>query len=328
MPRVVANTLAGSRALACGRRGANRTRGWLGMGGFPTRASGQVVTPLATDNDSAAEDLRPGPDMVGQAKGHGRAAGVVAPSRGSARRAQCRMGPQPVVPEQRQPNEGPPGADTFGEGVGLATQTGQPVTQHPIEPLDMHGGRSEGCLTDGRVLLHAHEPAAGRTHLARLLRRDSFWHHQPRSARPAGVLGHLVELLDQRGIAAPAVTDVGQRLEVAAQGGLSQGQRKQVRAVLAAGGGDDEATGTVVDQTAPVAADGGRVGRTPLPVFFLMNDQNSSTSTVVRCRSWTRMAVMRSACSTASTAQRRMVSYVWPVMASAARRLPWWTRMV
>jgi hypothetical protein len=54
------------------------------------------------------------------------------------------------------------------------------------------------------------------------------------------------------------------------------------------------------------------------PDTFLTNDQKASTSTSLICRSWTRA----SACWAAIRSHRPMVSYLWPVISSAALKLP------
>jgi hypothetical protein len=54
----------------------------------------------------------------------------------------------------------------------------------------------------------------------------------------------------------------------------------------------------------------------------LTNDPKASTSTSLRCRSWTRTSVRASACRAAARRHRRMVPTGWPVIASAALRLP------
>src|SRR5215210_370669 len=85
---------------------------------------------------------------------------------------------------------------------------------------------------------------------------------------------------------------------------------------------DDEAALAVLDYQAPALAPSGWVLRGEVTLLLLTNDQNSSTSSVESSRSWTNTSVSASACSVASLSQRPIVSYLWPVISSAARRLP------
>ena len=58
------------------------------------------------------------------------------------------------------------------------------------------------------------------------------------------------------------------------------------------------------------------------PEAFLTKDQKASTSTGLRCGSWTRTWGIASACRAAIRSHRPMVSYLWPVISSVALRLP------
>ncbi len=89
--------------------------------------------------------------------------------------------------------------------------------------------------------------------------------------------------------------------------------------------GDDEAALAVDDHAAPAVAPPRRVLRLEVVALLLLtNDQNSSTSSVESSRSSTNTSVSASACcSAASLSQRPIVSYyLWPVISSAALRLP------
>jgi len=77
--------------------------------------------------------------------------------------------------------------------------------------------------------------------------------------------------------------------------------------------GDDKSAGTVLTYASPALAFGS---------LFLTNDQKASTSTWLRLRSWTRAWVIASACLAAILSHLEIVSYLWPVISSAALRLP------
>src|SRR5258708_5698899 len=57
-------------------------------------------------------------------------------------------------------------------------------------------------------------------------------------------------------------------------------------------------------------------------VFFCTNDQNSSISTWLRCRSLANTCVSASAWAAARLSHTLIVSYLCPVISSAARKLP------
>src|SRR5947207_96484 len=93
----------------------------------------------------------------------------------------------------------------------------------------------------------------------------------------------------------------------------------EIIADASGGAGGNEAAGAVLHEASPAFASIGFLGST----FFLRTkDQNSSISTVERCSSCVRMAVNASACSLARRSHWPMVSYLWPVISSAARKLP------
>ena len=55
------------------------------------------------------------------------------------RLAQGGVWAEPIGCEQRQGDRGIPGGGQLGEGVGLAGEAGEPVAQHAIEAVDVHG---------------------------------------------------------------------------------------------------------------------------------------------------------------------------------------------
>ena len=97
--------------------------------------------------------------MVGQPYDHRWRAPLVASPRRGGRLAQCRVLPQPVVLEDRQPKQCVPCPCTLGEGVRLARQACQPVSQNPVYPLNMHGHGRLDRISDGGTSLDSQQPS-------------------------------------------------------------------------------------------------------------------------------------------------------------------------
>ena len=93
----------------------------------------------------------------------------------------------------------------------------------------------------------------------------------------------------------------------------------EIVADASCGTGGDEAAGAILDEASPAFTGISFVGGS---VFLRTKDQNSSISTVERWRSCVKIFVKASACSPARRSHWPIVSYLWPVISSAARRLP------
>src|SRR5947209_5690754 len=127
---------------------------------------------------------------------------------------------------------------------------------------------------------------------------------------------------DRLGVGSPAVAAPTHRLPLRTSMGLRDRLGCQGLLASSAGVSDGEATLAVLDHQAPTLAPSRRILRCEVALLLRTNDQNSSTSSVEGSRSWTNTSVSASACSAASLSQRPIVSYLWPVISSAALRLP------
>ena len=96
----------------------------------------------------------------------------------------------------------------------------------------------------------------------------------------------------------------------------------QVLIPPATGVRNDKAALPLLDHAAPSISSLRWVLWGELPILLWTKDQNSSISSSESLRSCTNTSVSASACSAARESQRPMVSYLWPVISSAALRLP------
>src|SRR5258708_40077322 len=117
----------------------------------------------------------------------------------------------------------------------------------------------------------------------------------------------------------PAIDAPVQGAAMGARDGERHRSLNEFVAEAPGGAGGNEAAGAILHEASEAGAGMRCVGST---VCLRTKDQTSSISTVERCRSCVRMAVKASACSLARRSHAPIVSYVWPVISSAARRLP------
>lgn len=186
------------------------------------------------------------------------------------------MSPMEVVIEQLQAHQGIPGDITFGEGVRLAGEGIEPITQGTIEPFHMHRPSWLQARSQRGADLYRHEASVLITMLDRLRQGDRLCNDQPRTPPLAGA--HWLSIGPQQDapIAVPAITEPRQRTLV---GPLDRAGHRSLDQVLAqgtGGPGDHEATGPVLDQASPAFS---LIGLVICPLFFCTNDQNSSIST-------------------------------------------------
>ena len=120
-------------------------------------------------------------------------------------------------------------------------------------------------------------------------------------------------------IAVPSITEPTQRALVGSLHGGGHGLLDEILVQRAGGAGDHEATVAVLDQAAPALS---FVRLASCALFFCTNDQNSSISTWLRCRSLANTCVNASAWAAARLSHSLIVSYLCPVISSAARKLP------
>src|SRR5260370_15647484 len=143
--------------------------------------------------------------------------------------------------------------------------------------------------------------------------------YQCRASTPPRMDGLTIGLGEDGWVAPPAITAPRQGTTMRASHRQSHGSLDQVVADASRGTGCDEATGAILHEASPPFTG---IGFLRTAVFFRTKDQNSSISTVERCRSCVRTVVKASACSLARRNHAPIVSYVWPVISSAARKLP------
>ena len=157
------------------------------------------------------------------------------------------------------------------------------------------------------------------TMLDRLRQGERLWDHQRRT--PPFARQHTLSIGPHQDapIAVPAIAEPVQLALLGASDCGGHGSLDQVLVQGAGGTGDDEATIPVLDQAAPALS---FVRLVNCPLFFCTNDQNSSISTWFKCRSLASTCVRVSACLAARFSHSLMVSYLCPVISSAARKLP------
>jgi hypothetical protein len=257
--------------------------------------------------------------MLGESQRHGRSTRLIALQLRRHRETQCSMGTDPIVLKELQVDEGIPGSVTFGKRMGLAGQGIEPITKGAVDTLDVDGGRCGDDLAQGGTDLDGEQLAM---FIAMLdgLRQTHVWGHDQRGASTLARADRLtIGSADDRCIAPPAVAAPCQRTALRACD--SQGHRSldQIVADASTRASGDEAAEAVLHEASPAFASIGFVGST---VFFRTKDQNSSISTVESWRSCVRIAVKASACSLARRSHWPIVSYLWPVISSAARKLP------
>src|SRR5947209_17622927 len=157
------------------------------------------------------------------------------------------------------------------------------------------------------------------TMLDRLRQGDPLWDNQ--AGTPAFARQHPLAIgpLQDTGIALPSRASPAERALVGALDRAAHGALDQVLVQGTGAAGDDEATVSILYQATPAFS---LVRLANCPLFFCTNDQNSSISTWLRCRSLASTCVRASAWAAARLSQALIVSYLCPVISSAARKLP------
>src|SRR6266849_2337097 len=92
--------------------------------------------------------------MIGQPQDHRRRPLVIATHPILTRQPQGPMSPMEVVIEELQAHERVPGGIAFGEGVRLAGEGVEPITQGAIESFDMYGACWLPCRPQRGTGLH------------------------------------------------------------------------------------------------------------------------------------------------------------------------------
>src|SRR5947207_4115392 len=149
--------------------------------------------------------------------------------------------------------------------------------------------------------------------------RDRLWNDPPGTTPFAGQ--HRLSIGPREDVLV-AMPPIAEPVQFALLGPLNRNGHCMLDQVLAqrtSGAGDDEATVAILHQASPALS---LVRLANCPLFFCTNDQNSSISTWFRCRSLARICVRASAWAAARLSHALIVSYLCPVISSAARKLP------
>jgi hypothetical protein len=176
-------------------------------------------------------------------------------------------------------------------------------------------------LTQNLTHLHAHHPALMTT-LDRLRQPHPGREHQGRTPPLSRRLRVPIDLTNRPSIDRPSITDPGHAPPArCALARLRHHLRRDLILRRPKAPRHHKTSRPVLAQTSPTRAHPALRGVwvSSLRTLFLTNDQKASTSTSLRCRSWTRTSV---ACWAAIRSHRPMVSYLWPVISSAALKLP------
>ena len=248
--------------------------------------------------------------MVGKANSNSRSPLPITPLNSLP---QGSMRTNPIVLEQAHYHKRIPGTDLLGKAMSLAGQSIQSVPQNAVEPLLVNRIRTIYLfLSQYRPHLNSNNPSPV-TLLDSLGQTYPRGRHQRRtspSACPEGVTINATYCL--RVSPLPIAYPMHPRLSMGALACLKHDLWNNFILCGPKAPGDDKSAGTVLTYASPALA----------RALFLTNDQKASTSTWLRLRSWTRASVIASACLAAILSHLEIVSYLWPVISSAALRLP------
>lgn len=211
------------------------------------------------------------------------------------------------------------GGVTFGKGMRLACEGIEPITEDTVEPFNMNGSRLGDSLAQSGADLDGEQPPMLIAMLDGLCQAHVCRHHQWGTSAMPGAQRLARSSFENRGIAPPAIAAPAQRMALRACYGEGDRSLDEIVADASSGTGSNEATGATLGEASPAFTGINVVGGS---VFLRTKDQNSSIPTVERCRSFVKMVVKVSACSPARRIHWPIVSYLWLVISSAARRLP------
>ncbi len=276
---------------------------------------------------SIGQEFFPAPNMVCQADRHGRRASAIAPPirQFFCTLTQGSMGPNPVVLEQANDHQRIPRGLLFCKGMGFSRQAVEPIAQHPIQSFFVHTIRTPlRFLSQHGMHLNTNDPSI-HSFFDRLGKADILARHQGRTPPSAGRSGIPIHPANSLEIARSSVTEPSHASLVT---GALACQAHHIRCHLvfrrSKGPSHHESTGPFLAQTSPPWAHFACLACPCCNIctLFFTKDQKASTSTWLNCSSWTNTSVMASACLDAKRSQRPMLSYLWPVISSAALKLP------
>jgi hypothetical protein len=229
------------------------------------------------------------------------------------------MGTYPVVLKELQVDKGIPGLISFSEGMCFAREGIEPIAEGTVNPLNMDGSGFGEELAKRRANLDGKQlsmlismlDGLGQAHIGR--------HLQRRPCRPTSVDRLTIRSCENRFIATPAIATPVYWTAQRARDGEGDRSLDEILSDASGGTGSNEAAGAVLHEASPSFAG---ICAVLSAVFFRTKDQNSSISTVERCKSCVKISVKACACSLARRNHSPIVSYLWPVISSAALRLP------
>src|SRR6266849_4604313 len=229
------------------------------------------------------------------------------------------MRPMEVVIEELQVQECIEGGIPFGEGMRLAGEGIEPITQRAVKSFHMHGASWFHPSPQRGAGLHREQSSVLIAMLDGLHQGERLWDDPRWASAFAGQLPLAIGSHQDAPIAAPPIAEPVQLALLSPLDGGSHRLFDQVLAQRTGRAGDHEATLPILDQASPALP---FVRLAGCSVFFCTNDQNSSISTWLKCRSLASTCVRASAWVAARFSHTLMVSYLWPVISSAPRKLP------
>ena len=230
------------------------------------------------------------------------------------------LGAMEIVIKDLQADQRIPSGISFRKGMGLASQGIESITQGSIEPFHMHGSSRKEAASHCGTNLDRQEASMLIMMLNRLRQGHRVGDDQL-APSPSAItrLRLAIGVLQDARIVLPTITEPAKRTLLGSSNRRRNCLCDQVLTEGTSCGSDHEATVAILDQTTPAFS---LVRPFCCALFFCTNDQNSSISTWLRCRSQASTCVRASACSAARLSHTPMVSYLCPVISSAARKLP------
>ena len=162
------------------------------------------------------------------------------------REAQSPMSPMKVMIEELQAHQRIEGGIAFGEGMRLARESSEPITQGSVESFDMHRASCLHPRPQRGADLHRQQPPMFIAMLDRLRQRYCRRDHPCRASALACELPLSIGSDEDALVAVPAITEP---VQLALMGPLDRGGHCSLDQLLAqgtAGAGDHEATVSIL----------------------------------------------------------------------------------
>ena len=145
--------------------------------------------------------------MIGQPQSHGRRPMVITMHAIGERQLQGPMSSMKVVIEQLQAHKRVPSGIAFGEGVRLAGEGPQPITQGTVEPFHMHRAGWVHIGSQGGTDLHGEQSPMLIAMLDRLCQRQRHRNHPCRASALPSQLPLAIGSHEDALIAVPAIAE-------------------------------------------------------------------------------------------------------------------------